>query len=242
MKTSKTLPLLFALALTTPVFAAPDATTLLKKAEEIRNPQDDYSVKVVLKESDKKEEKTFKTMIKGRDKALVEFLTPKSDLGKKVLMSESNMWIYMPTSKKPIRVSPKQKLAGNAAYGDIARLNFIGNYTPKYIKQDQVGKTKAHVLELNAIKDRPVTYSKLEYWIDASNNRPIKVLFQTKNGKTMKTGYFTDYKNVLGTVRPTTMKILDQLRKGRHTTLKFIDAKKENLPGILFEKQNLGRS
>jgi outer membrane lipoprotein-sorting protein len=208
---------------------------------DIQLPQTDYSVTVELKEKNKTSTRVFKTMIKGRDKALVEFMKPSTDAGKKVLMVGHNMWIHMPRAAKPIRISPRQKLAGNAAYGDIARLNFIGNYKPTLKKTETFKGAKVLVLELNAIKGRPVTYTKLEYWISAASKRPVLVHYKTGSGKTMKTGYFGGYKNVFGTTRPTSLRIVDQLRKGNVTTLSFKNARKQSLPSIMFEKQNFGR-
>ena len=117
--------------------AAPNAVKILENAEKIRNPQEDYQtdVKLIDRQTSKTVEHTFQTSIKGRDKALVKYLTPAIDKGTKVLLINNDMWIYVPSSAKPIRIAPQQKIAGNAAYGDVARLNFVGNYTPKFVKE-----------------------------------------------------------------------------------------------------------
>lgn len=221
-----------------------DAGALLKKTERIRNPQRDYSVTVVLKDRSKGKSdlRTFRTLIKGRDKALVKFRKPEIDAGKEVLMVDREMWIYMPKTAKPIRISPRQKLAGNAAYGDIARLNFSGNYSAEFLKKTTYKKQTAIILELRAKKDRPVTYALIEYWIEEGTNRPIKAEFKTQAGKTLKTGYFERYRKVFGVMRPTVLRLVDRLRKGHTTILTFKNARKESLPEIMFEKQNLGRS
>jgi outer membrane lipoprotein-sorting protein len=225
--------------------AAPSADDILEKAETIRNPQTDYVVDVELEDTNRKGEtdkRAFQSLIKGRDKALVKFVKPEVDAGKKVLMVDNNMWVYMPQTAKPIRISPKQKLAGNAAYGDITRLNFIGNYDAK-VKETLVKKgRKIHVLLLNARQDRAVTYSQIEYHVDAATFRPLLVNYQTPRGKILKSAYFSDYKDVLGVNRPTQMRIVDMLNKKKVTVLKFNNARKAQLPDIMFEKQNLGRS
>jgi hypothetical protein len=228
-------------------FAAPKAELLLKKAEDIRHPQEDYTVKVYLSDSSKSKgqaktvKREFTTLIKGHDKALVKYEKPITDLGKEVLMVKSDMWIYMPKSAKPIRISPKQKMAGNASYGDITRLNFVGNYQPEYVKKSKFKGKAVHVLSLKAIKGQSVTYSQIEYWIEAKSKRPVKALYQTKSGKTLKVAYYEDYQNVFGVQRPTALRIVDKIRKNNVTVIKFENAKKTSLPGILFEKQNMGR-
>ena len=226
---------------------AESAEKILEAAENIRHPNADYRVTVILESSQIKSGKTktnvkeFETLIKGKDKALVKYTKPVSDLGKQVLMVESDMWIFMPRSAKPIRVSPKQKVSGNAAYGDIARLNFVGNYTPKLIKTEKFEGQNAHFLSLTAIPGKAVTYSQIEYIVNAISNKPLKAIYKTKAGKPLREGYFEDYLNVFGVSRPTSMRMLDLIRKGNTTVIKFVNATKTKLPNLLFKKQNMGR-
>jgi outer membrane lipoprotein-sorting protein len=225
--------------------AAPalDAEKLLAEAEVIRNPQEDYVVQVELKDGKdaNAEVRTYETSIKGRDKALVAFKTPESERGKQVLMDGGDMWVYMPTTAKPIRISPRQKLAGNAAYGDIARLNFSGNYDAKIARQDRYQGKAAVVLALKAKDGKPVTYSDIDYWVDPDTKRPLLAEYKSTSGKVLKIGYFEAYESVFGVQRPTLLRLVDKLN-GAQTLLKFKDAEKANLPALLFEKQNLGRS
>jgi len=222
---------------------APDADRLLKDAEFIRNPQDDYQVKVNLVDTKngKKEEHTYETLVKGRHKSLVRFLTPIVDVGTKALMIDDQMWIYVPSTSKPIRIAARQKVMGNAAYGDIVRLSFEGNYKAKIVRNDTYNGKKAVVLDLTAIDGMPVTYDRVEYWVDANSHRPLKTLYQTMSGKTLREGYFEDFANVLGVQRPTHFILTDFLQKDHVTHLVFADAKKASLPDLLFDKQNFGR-
>lgn len=232
------------MALSSVAVGAPNADKILANAEKVRNPDQDYVVRVKVletKSGKKQAPKEFETMIKGRDKALIKFKKPASEVGKSVLMVGSDMWISMPTTSKPIRVSPKQKMAGNAAYGDIARLNFVGNYKATYKKSATYKGQRAHVLSLEAIPGKPVTYQKVEYWVNAKNNRPLVTYYQSRSGKTMKTGYFEKYEEVFGVTRPTRFKLKDNIVKNSETTVEFMNAKQVSLPDILFEKQNLGR-
>ena len=220
-----------------------DATKLLKDAEYIRNPQEDYQVKVALVDTKNKksEEHTYETLVKGRRKSLVRFLTPVADKGTKVLMIDDQMWIFVPSTSKPIRIAPRQKVMGNAAYGDIVRLSFDDNYNAKVVREDTFKDKKAIVLDLTAIDGRPVTYDRVEYWIESSSHRPLKALYQTMSGKTLREGYFEKFENVLGVQRPTRFILSDFLQKEHITTLEFTDAKLSTLPDLLFDKQNFGR-
>ena len=38
-----------------------------------------------------------------------------------------------------------------------------------------------------------VTYHRIEMWIDASNNRPVKARFYSESGRLLKTAYYRQY-------------------------------------------------
>lgn len=219
------------------------ATELLKKAEFIRNPQEDYTGNVSLLDlkKGKKETRTYEIQIKGRTKALVKFITPIVDKGTKLLMVEDQMWVHMPTTAKPIRISPRQRLSGNAAYGDVVRLNFTDNYTVKLKGEAKYEGKKAFILDLTSIDGKLVTYDRVEYWIDSKSQNPLKALYMTAGGKVLREGYFKKFENVLGVSRPTQVVLVDHLEKEHVTQLTFSNAKKADLPDLLFEKQNFGR-
>ncbi len=222
----------------------PPAEDVLEKAEKIRNPTEDYSIEVEL--HDKKDGKTdvrkYETFIKGRDKALVKFVEPSSESGTRVLMTGADMYVFVPTSAKPVRVSANQKLTGNAAYGDVARLSFIGNYRPEHKAIEKVGGKDAYLLDLTSIPGRPVTYDKVLYWVDAKTMYPLKAHYMTSSGKLIREGTFEDYADVFGVQRPRTFILKNAMRNDHVTVLKFSNPKKKNLPDLMFEKQNLGRN
>jgi len=221
-----------------------DASRVLEKAEAIRNPGEDYSVEVDL--SDTKENKTdlrrYETFVKGRDRALVKFVEPASESGTRVLMTGPDMYVFVPTSAKPVRISANQKLTGNAAYGDVARLSFIGNYSAKHKSVEKVEGRDTYVLELTSIPDRPVTYDKIEYWVDVKSFRPVKAVYMTQSGKAIREGTFEDFGEVFGVQRPRIFVLKNLLRTGHVTRLKFKNPKQKSFPDLMFEKQNLGRN
>lgn len=44
------------------------------------------------------------------------------EAGQKMLMMGDNYWLQMPKSRRPIRITPMQKLLGEASIGDISTL------------------------------------------------------------------------------------------------------------------------
>ena len=65
----------------------------------------------------------FQVFIKGADRTLIKFTDP-GDKGKFLLTVEEGMWLYLPSTSRPIRVTPLQRLAGAASNGDVAQTDF----------------------------------------------------------------------------------------------------------------------
>jgi hypothetical protein len=163
------------------------------------------------------------------------------DKGTKLLMVDNDMWVFMPSAAKPIRVSARQRLTGNAVYGDVVRLQFVGNYKAEMGKPDHFQGRSAIVLILTAIDGRPVTYDRIEYWIDSATHSPLKALYESADGKILREGYFDTFRTVFGVKRPSHFRLVDHLEPSHVTTIVFSGEKRVKLPDLLFERENFAR-
>ena len=105
--------------------AAPDAAAILKRADTFRNGWPSYvlHVKITNFESDKAdEEKLYEVSQKGTEKTYVEFMSPR-EKGQHLLMLGDDMWVYLPDTSRPVRITPLERLSGDASNGDIALTN-----------------------------------------------------------------------------------------------------------------------
>src|SRR5258707_7495329 len=119
--------------------AGNDAASVLARADVFRNPIPSFSVDVELKSvtpDGKSNTSRFRVYGKGADRSIVEFTYPQTEKGKYLLMLRDAMWIYMPTASRPIRISPLQRLMGQASNGDVARTNFATGYDPKSVSHN----------------------------------------------------------------------------------------------------------
>ena len=110
--------------------ATPDAEALLKRSDTYRNGWPAYvlRVKITNFESGKSDEESlFEVSQKGTDKTYVEFMSPR-DKGRHLLMLGDDMWIYLPDTSRPVRITPLERLSGDASNGDVARTNYAVDY------------------------------------------------------------------------------------------------------------------
>lgn len=173
------------------------------------------------------------------DKMLVKFISPKQEIGKFILMVGQDMWIFLPDVGKPLKIPSSQRLIGDVAYGDIARINYNRDYNADLIDIDIIKGRKCFVLLLQA-KDETATYGTIKYWITTEDYHPIKAEYHTSLGKLIKIGLFEDYQNINGTLRPTKILLFDELRNTK-SVLEYSNVTQRDIPDKFFDKNYMGR-
>jgi hypothetical protein len=211
---------------------------LVERADRIRFPQIGYQVQVTItsvapgREGELRE---YEILSKGNDRTVVRTLAPASDKGQVLLMRDRDLWVFMPNISQPIRLSASQRLTGQVANGDLARANFAGDYTPTFVKAEVIENETYNLLELKAV-DRAVTYDRVLYWVNKSNNRPYKAEFYALSGRLLKTCRYLNFKETGGSIRPTRLIMEDALIEGAKSTLDYTDLAVKDLPDRMFAK------
>jgi len=184
----------------------------------------------------------MRLLIKAADNAsLAETLEPLRSKGARMLQVERNMWLTKPGLKKPIPISPRQRLTGQAAIGDIAATNYVRDYTPTLLREEKVNGENCYVLELTAT-NRQATYDKLTYWISASRNLGVQAEFNSLSGKKLKSATFEygNRVNIQGKAVPfvSRMVISDALTDAT-TTLEYSQIAVKAIAASEFDPSNL---
>ena len=213
---------------------------ILQLSDQNRNGWNSYSVITTIlnyEDNELKEEGVFDVSVKGLDKTLVKFMN--ADVkGQYLLMVDDDMWIYMPNTRKPIRITPLQRLMGNASNGDVARTRYAEDYAAKFLREEPVNGKPCYVLELNAKRDG-ATYKRIEYWVEEETKRPKKAEMYLISGKHYKSIVFDHYEETEGRTLLTQMTITDRLREGRTTVMKYASYAEKQLPEKYFNKDYL---
>ena len=221
--------LLFILLFTTALHAE-DAASILARSDEFRNPLGSFAIDVELTSYDGAHSDTSKFRVygKGSDRSVVEFTAPATEKGKFLLMLRDAMWIYMPSASRPIRISPLQRLMGQASNGDVARTNFSVDYDATNVETDG----DAWVLDL-AAKDPAIAYARIRLWVDKSTSEPARADFYVVSGKLIKRATYHDHGE--------RVEIEDLLRPGNKTEMHFSNRAPHDNPDKMFTKDALGK-
>ena len=235
------------------VFAAASAEEILVASDAIRNPGRSFSVTVTLTEFQAGKQVDASTLVSysrtqaqgGQFSSLLRFVLPARDAGKLMLKNGNDLWFYDPTNKASVRLSPQQRLLGQASNGDVATVNLAKDYKATLAGEEEIQDgerrtRKAHKLALTAISP-DVTYASIEMWIDAENNRPLKARFFAESSRLLKTAYYRRFQSELGAMRPTETVIIDGLDPQSVTLMRFSDYKARSIPDTWLQRDYLPR-
>jgi outer membrane lipoprotein-sorting protein len=212
-----------------------DAEELLKKSDSYRNGWPSYvlHVKITNFEADKSdEERLYEVSQKGSDKTYVEFMSPR-DKGRHLLMLGDDMWIYLPDTSRPVRITPLERLSGDASNGDVARTNYAIDYSAIYLRTEKLGKEDCYVLDL-AAKRKGATYQRILYWLRTQDARPVRAEFYLTSGKHIKSATFDEFASSSGRMLLRKLTLYDEIRHNSHSVLEYSGAVQRNLPDKLF--------
>lgn len=213
---------------------------ILRAADLYRNSWESFIVRTRIQnfKNDKVEDSSeFEVMIKGDGKSLVRFLNPEQK-GQYLLMVEDMMWLYLPNTRRPIRVTPLQRLAGNASNGDVARTNFSRDYKAMLLGEEMIDNQVCYKLELSA-KTSGATYPRAEYWVTKAESMPVKAELYLASGKLCKSVSYDKYETINSKRLLRKMTLIDRLRKDSLTVMEYLNYEPKDLPDKYFNKNYL---
>ncbi|MDL1983999.1 MAG: outer membrane lipoprotein-sorting protein [Deltaproteobacteria bacterium] len=228
-----------------PVLAEMTPKEILEKSDEARGSVKgiEWEIKLESIENGRKQSRTLK--IKARDfNSLAEFISPPKVKGRKLLMIDRNMWFIKPGLRKPVPISPRQKLMGSASNGDIASTNYAGDYDATLVSEDTVKGELCYLLDLTAI-NKKVTYDRIKYWVSKKRLVGVKAEFFTVSGKIFKSATFEYGNSIPIEEKPkpfvSKMIITDAVIKENVTTMTYSKIRLKKIPDSTFNLNLLVR-
>lgn len=251
MRILEALVFTFFLFLSSEVAAEPTTHQILTRADEARGNIEGvtWEVTILSLEDDHEKDMTFDVQAKGFD-LLAKALSPAKQKGNKLLMASGNMWFHKPGLSKPAPISQRQRLLGNAAYGDIASTNYAEDYVATVLGDGSdtsdtiINGQICYVYDLKA-RTKKATYDRIKYWVSKEKLVGLKAEYFTVSNKKFKSAIM-EYENEVkadGKPRPfiSRVTIYDELMSENVTTLTFSEPAIKRIPRHIFNLNLLTR-
>jgi hypothetical protein len=234
----------------------PSAQTVIARSDAVRNPDVPFRLNLRLTEyvdGVGRNEIILRVFSKidresGQFKNLVRYMEPPRDLGKGVLMNGTTMWFYDPASRSSVRISPQQRLVGQASQGDVITVNLARDYTAS-LAGPADGETlndadrkprECWRVELKPANDSAI-YGRVEYWVEKGSYRPVKGKFYSDSGRLLKIAYYHRYQEQLGVLRPSEIILIDGVNTKLVTTINTYGHQRMDIPDSWYQREYLPR-
>ncbi len=217
-----------------------EESNILQKIDRYRVPYEQFLIRTKLTSYEGntvKESAVFDAYINGEDRSLViEKKGKNKDM--KILYVDEKMWVQLPGSRRPIRITPIQRLMGQASNGDVAKVGFVSDYSVVSLDTVRLEDQTCYKLLLKA-KRTSSTYNKIILFVLKENCQPVKAEFFLISGKHFKTAEYVQFGLFQGKLLLEKMIIYDELRTDRKTVFEYTVIKEKELPVRYYNKNYL---
>ena len=237
----KTLLCLFMLA--TGSVRADEVAQLLKAADAYRTGQDNLQIETQVsayrRDGSMDKERRYTVFAQAQHKSLVLMRSP-AEAGQKLLMLGDDFWLLMPGSQRPLRITPSQKLLGDASTGDIATMSWSEDYAGTVSGEDPCGEQTCQHLSLHAMR-KGVTYQRIELWLGKARHEPIRAELYVQSEKLAKQAHFVFDKPGAPTL-VTEMVLNDELSNHKQTRVRYVSRNPKQVPEAWLNPMFLARN
>jgi hypothetical protein len=239
--------IIVALAALATTVHAEDVTALLKDADRYRTGQDNLQVETQVstfnRDGSPDKERRYTVFVQAQHRSLVLMRSP-AEQGQKVLMLGDDFWLLMPGSQRPLRITPSQKLLGDASTGDIATMSWAEDYQGTLAGEEPCGPAGAPAACLHlslAAARKGVTYARIELWIGKARHEPVRADLYVQSDKLAKQAVFVLDKPAAPT-QVDEMLLRDQLSNHKETRVRYVSRAPKSVPEAWLNPMFLARN
>lgn len=112
----------------------------------------------------------------------VAFLAPEREKGREVLRRGDEMWTFVPSVGRVIKIEDRDSFAGgDFSNADVLRVDWTAQYDASIAKETE----KQWIFDLTA-KARGAAYAKMRLWVKKENTQPVQQEFFDSSGTLLK--------------------------------------------------------
>lgn len=165
---------------------------------------------------------------KGRDRMLIKILSPAKEKGTTTLRIGSEMWNYLPSVERTIKIPPSMMLqpwmGSDFANDDLVKeSSVVDDYDHRLVAEKMIDGHVICKIELVPKSRAGVIWEKRVQWIQKDDFTPVREAFVGKNNKVIKILTYSDKKMISGRVIPTRWEMVSEVKEGHRTVIEVTD-------------------
>ncbi|MGH9681058.1 MAG: outer membrane lipoprotein-sorting protein [Candidatus Acidiferrales bacterium] len=181
------------------------------------------------------------------DKTFIRVTAPAKEAGTATLRLGSNMWNYLPSVERTIKIPPslmlESWLGSDFSNDDLVReSSLVKDYDHKMDGEATEAGDACYRIIATPKPDAPVVWSRLVLYVRKSDDLPRREEYYDGKGKMQKVLTFDNFRETSGRLYPMLWKMVSVNRPGHETLLQFskltLDRDSSN---SIFAKENLSQ-
>ena len=224
------------------VAASYDPQALVRQADDFRQLYPNVLMQVRLTKfvgAVQDRETLLKVAVHGSEKSLIQVIEG-ADRGQQVLMTAEGLWVKLPRSTRAVRITPLQRMLGEASVGDIGRIRWQDDYVARLAPDTSPGRDEATVqLELTA-RSELAAYPRINLTVAARDGCPLEATYFLKSGKALKTVSFDKPERINNRTGIRKMVFTDLLKPENRTVLVIEQSDPKTLAPRFYALETLG--
>jgi outer membrane lipoprotein-sorting protein len=173
---------------------------------------------------------SMKTWSKGREYSLVLITAPAKDKGQVFLKIKTEMWNWVPSIDKTIKIPPSMMLqswmGSDFTNDDLVRQSSIViDYTHKLLGREKVRDLDCYKIELTPLPDAPVVWGKVVMWITVKGYDQWMTEYYDEDNKLVNVANNYEIRKMGDREIPTRIEMAPQTKKGQKTVMQIDDMK-----------------
>lgn len=164
----------------------PSGEEILARVDRLRHPWPSFTMELTVK--DPKTVQRWKVSARENGDARLDGLSDK-ERGRAILLLGDQMWLLLPGTRRPVKVTPQQRLMGPAAGGDVARTRFREDYAVAALAEAVLEDRPCWRLDLEARRPS-LSARKATLWVLKEGSCPLKAEFRLASGRLARTARF----------------------------------------------------
>jgi len=189
----------------------------------------------------------MKNWIKGRDFALTLITGPASEKGQTFLKRHNDMWHWMPSIGRLIKLPPSMMSQGwmgsDYTNDDILKeSSIVTDYQHSLMGEERVNGRLCYKIRMIPNEDAAVVWGKVIKWISKQHYNQLKSEYYDEDGERVRTELLSRLKSMDNRMVPTHIEVMPEDEKSKKTVLELNQIKfNRDIPDGFFSQQNMKR-
>jgi outer membrane lipoprotein-sorting protein len=206
---------------------AQDATGIVRKANDLMNGKSSQSLATMtIQRPAWSRTMGIKTWSLGNDYYMILITAPAPDKGQVFLKRNNEMWNWMPSISRIIRIPPSMMgqnwMGSDFTNNDLVKANsIVDDYDHKIMGSEPIEGYECYKIQLTPKPNAAVVWDKIILWISKKQSFMLQAEYYDENGSLVNREILSEIKHFGDRDIPSKIEMLPVKEKGKKTILQF---------------------